>query len=106
MNQKRLLHFLLAVGAPCGCLSFTTMPIHTMSQRTRILPISHVSVTGPTGINSNNDGSNDAVLREFEKKEAKINKKREQARAKLNKANEMFEKLLSKKQEYLNGLKL
>lgn len=106
MNQKRLLHFLLAVGAPCGCLSFTTMPIHAMAQRTRILPISHVSLSDQTGVNGNNGSSNDAVLREFEKKEAEINKKREQARAKLNKADEMFEKLLTKKQEYLNGLKL
>ena len=52
------------------------------------------------------NATEDKILREFEKKEAKIRKQQEEAQSKLTQAQEAIKLLQSRKQEYLNGLKL
>lgn len=56
--------------------------------------------------NGDNPALTDAVLKEIEKKQAILNKKKEAALATANLAETTLIALESKKQEYLNGLKL
>jgi uncharacterized membrane protein len=55
---------------------------------------------------TNGEGMTDAVLKEFEKKQAQLTKKKEEAMARLNQAESSLVALESKKREYLNGLQL
>jgi len=48
----------------------------------------------------------DAILKDIEKQQAALNKKREAAMAKVNKAETTLQALETKKQDYLNGLTL
>jgi uncharacterized membrane protein len=50
--------------------------------------------------------ANDAVLREIEKKQAEMAKRKEEALAKISKADEILQQLESKKKEYLAGQQL
>lgn len=65
------------------------------------------STIGAFFSSANGDSSTeDRVLRDFEKKEAKIRKQQQEAQSKLTKAEAAIAFLQSQKQEYLNGLKL
>lgn len=116
-NQKMFLNLLLIVVLQSFCYSFSTTSLH--SQMTSPFAPSLPSVINQQKLNRSflyasvaeaedktvpND--EDVVLRQIERKEAAINKRREKAQLKLNKAEKMFEELQTKKQEYLNGLKL
>ena len=62
--------------------------------------------TVPFFSTANGDCTSDAVLRDFEKKEAKILKQREAAQSKLSEYEAAIQALQSQKQDYLNGAKL
>jgi uncharacterized membrane protein len=63
--------------------------------------------TSPWTFRANGDSANnDAVLQQFEKKQAQLNKLKEDAQKKLSKYEETLQNLETKKQEYLNGLRL
>lgn len=53
--------------------------------------------------NSGDDAVSSRILKQLEREEAKMNKKRENARKQLNKVDESLSQLQSKKQEYLMG---
>ena len=67
---------------------------------------SDLAITTGAFFSANGDGAQDLVLRDFEKKEAKMRKQAEDAQSKLSKAEEAIQMLQSKKQAYLNGLSL
>lgn len=50
--------------------------------------------------------SNDAVLKQFEKKQAALKKRQEKARAQLNEVESVLEMVESEKRQYLNGMSL
>ena len=52
------------------------------------------------------NGSNDAVLQQFEKKQEKYKRMKEEAQKKLSQLEESLMTIETKKQEYLNGLEL
>jgi uncharacterized membrane protein len=95
--------FMLSVAVPA--LSFT-MPqaIHHMPTATNGPSRSALFMVAAT--NGDNPALTDAVLKEIEKKQAILNKKKEAALATANQAETTLIALESKKQEYLNGLKL
>lgn len=80
----------------------TSQPLHPSPRA-----LQYTNLAASTWANSGSgDSPSDAVLRNFEKKEAKIRKQQEAAQSRLSKAEEAIQLLQSKKQEYLNGLKL
>jgi uncharacterized membrane protein len=89
---------LILAAAAVPALSFTT-PLSVVSP---------VSVTAARSsplfmIATNGEKPADAILRDIEKQQAQLNKRKENAMAKLNDAETSLLALESKKQEYLNG---
>lgn len=76
----------------------------SLSQRAVSMDLS--TSTGAFFSANGTDEASDAVLRDFEKKEAKILKQREQAQSKLSEVEAAIQNLQSLKQDYLNGAKL
>ena len=90
-------------------LSFSTTPFAVSLRR----PIAASSrwirpgdILQPPFMVATNGEAQDSVLREIEKKQAELTKKKEEAMAKLNQVEEIFQKLETKKQEYLAGAQL
>lgn len=114
-----LLRLLVVSALPLGAFGFVSLPSPTSPLRDSIfcnnkplLPPSSLSIgigitNGAFFSNATDeDAKADAVLREFEKKEAKIARQREEAAAKLSKYEAEFRSLQTQKQEYLNGVTL
>ena len=67
----------------------------------------HLSVASSLPTNNTNDSDdNDAVLKQFHKKQARLNKKVMEAEKALSAAKSSMQRLESKKREYLNGSSL
>lgn len=91
---------ILAVAA-VPALSFTT----PSAMRT-VSPVTLTRTSPLFMVATNGESPADAVLRDIEKKQALLNKRKEQAMAKLNEAETSLEALETKKQDYLNGAQL
>jgi uncharacterized membrane protein len=65
-----------------------------------------VGSTSPRPMVLASGDANDAVLREIEKKQAEMAKRKEEALAKISKADEILQQLESRKKEYLAGQQL
>jgi len=96
---------LVAAALPLAALSFTQPAIYrtTPSLQRKAFPM---YVSAPFLKANGDNGSNDAVLKQFEKKQAQYIKMKEEAQKKLSILEENLMSIETKKQEYLNGLEL
>lgn len=96
---------LIAAALPLAALSFTqpTSLTTTSSLRRSTSPL---FVAAPLLKANGDNGSDDAVLKQFEKKQAQYAKLKEKTQQKLSKLEENLLTIENKKQEYLNGLVL
>eukprot|EP00545_Synedropsis_sp_CCMP1620_P005633 CAMPEP_0119014138 /NCGR_PEP_ID=MMETSP1176-20130426/9376_1 /TAXON_ID=265551 /ORGANISM="Synedropsis recta cf, Strain CCMP1620" /LENGTH=252 /DNA_ID=CAMNT_0006967279 /DNA_START=41 /DNA_END=799 /DNA_ORIENTATION=- len=97
--------FLLAAAA-VPTLSFTMPgPMRTVSP-VSLTTRSPLFMTATAATNSESPNSTDSVLRDIEKQQLQLNKRRDSAIAKLNAAQTSLQALDLKKKDYLNGLQL
>lgn len=112
LRHKMVKHTLLFLLSVTGSLAFTN-PARNMGIRsfatslsvppTKVdLSVSNFFATGKDESHSQKD----VILREFEKREAEIRKRREAAQAELAKYEEKLEKLASKRDEYVAASQL
>jgi uncharacterized membrane protein len=103
-STKAILTVLAAL--PVAALSFS-QPASQYTASSLRRSTSPLFVAAPfLKANGDNGSSDDAVLKQFEKKQAKFEKLKEEAQQKLNKLEENIVTLKSKKMEYLNGVSL
>ena len=114
-HSLNMLRLLLVSALPIAAFCFNVQPATTLRIRRSPLftssparaPRSDLGSTIGAFFSANGDSqTEDKILRDFEKKEAKMRKQQEQAQSKLSEAEKAIQLLQSKKQEYLNGLKL
>jgi uncharacterized membrane protein len=101
MPSTKQAALLVAAILPMGALCFTQPAALYVNSRRRA-SFRQVATTKANGDN----GSNDSVLQQFEKKQAKLNKLKEDAQKKLSEYEETLQTLETKKEEYLNGVQL
>ena len=112
LSMKALLLVLSALGGVSGFSSAPTMGASSMTMGLRVPFASKVfkSKSRFTSSTKNNQASQttaflsqqqEVILREFEKKEAKIQQRRDEAMAKLNAYEQTLNELQAKKSEYL-----
>ncbi|VEU41066.1 unnamed protein product [Pseudo-nitzschia multistriata] len=102
--------FLIALAvavATTSVSSFSTVSPVLRSSTTTIPSIRNVGLIRASTAAGNSDGAvTNKIIKQLERDEAKMIKKREAAMEKLNKVEASLNQLQSKKQEYLNGSKL
>jgi len=112
---SNLLIVLVAALAATTVSSFSTVapmityPSSSINRFAPTIRIRNAGLVRASSAVSNNSGADQAtsrILKQLEREEAKMAKKREIAMKKLNKVEESLNQLQSKKQVYLNGSKL
>lgn len=103
LSSKDIL-LVIAATLPLAALSFT-QPASQYTASSLRPNVSPLFVAAPF-LKANGDDGSDAVLKQFEKKQAKFEKLKAEAEQKLNKLQENIVSLESKKMEYLNGVQL
>ena len=101
--------FILLALPVVTVLSFSTTPLAVSLRPIRASSrwARHIDKSPhPLFLVATNGEAQDSVLREIEKKQAELTKKKEEAIAKLNQVEEIFQKLETKKQQYLAGAQL
>jgi len=109
-----MLRLLLVSALPIAAFCFHLQPatqLRTFRSSVPTIPVRslRVDLSSSTGaaFSANGDSqTDDKVLQQFEKKEAKMRKLQEAAQSKLSEAEAAIKLLQSKKQEYLNGVEL
>lgn len=113
MATINMLCLLLVSALPMGAFCFTLpspSPLRTFDVRSYPSSPSRANSMDlgiTTGVfSSSPNGESDTALRNFEKKEKKIQKLQEEAQSKLSDLEAKFQSLQSERQEYLNGVTL
>lgn len=112
MLKFNVLRFVLLVATTSFPMIATgfTVPTTPGATTTRYVPRSTTQRVHQLGVGSASlsydDQQNDAVLRDFERKEKKMTKQLEKQQSRLSQAQEAIQLLQAQKQQYLNGLKL
>lgn len=110
-HPTNMLRLLLVSALPIAAFCFNLQPatqLRTLRSVGPTIPVRplHQSSTGAAFSANGDSARDDKVLRQFEKKEAKMRKAQEKAQSVLSETQAAIKLLQSKKQEYLNGVEL